>query len=177
MNDFKPPRVIKTKLKLLQDTKKFRKTPRGVLTNMYCHQKSRRIVKYTLEELHNKFLNDRKFIRLMEEWKKNRYDKKYKPTIDRIDCKKPYTLTNIQCLTWTENRYKQRMELKRIRAKKVYQITGNKIVDVHSSVTRAVKKTGLCQSGISMCLNGKRKYCGGYRWSYENPDLLKDKTQ
>ena len=32
-------------------------------------------------------------------------------------------------------------------------------------------------SGISMCLNGKRNYCGGYKWSYSNPELLTKNTK
>jgi hypothetical protein len=89
---------------------------------------------------------------------------------------KGYELNNIQILTWAENRYKQRFELKRIRARDVYMILDNKIIKVFKSVSNAVRATGLAQGNISSCLTGKRKTCGGYSWSYdnpENPDLLK----
>lgn len=157
---------MKTPLKLLRNTQKFRRSPKGILTNIYSHQKSRFPVEYTLKQLHHSFLFNEKFLRLFLEWEKKNYDKQYKPTIDRIDCKKHYTLTNIHCLTWAENRYKQRMEFKRIRAKEVKQIMGNKIIKRYKSVSHAVKETGLNQSGISLCLHGRRQFCGGYKWSY-----------
>ena len=160
------------KSKLLKNTSKYRKTPKGLLTNSYGKQKSRRMVEYSLKELHEKFLEDKRFIRLFREWESNNYDLQYKPTIDRINCKKGYTLDNIQVLSWSENRYKQRMELKLIRAKTVYMIKGETVVEVFKSVSDAVRKTGLSQSNISSCLNKKRKTCGGYKWSYENPELL-----
>lgn len=153
-------------MNLLKNTQKYRKTPKGILTNIYFHQKDRRMVNYSLRELHNKFLADSKFIRLWREWIKSHYDKQYKPSIDRIDCKKDYTLANIHCMTWAENRYKQRMEFKRIRAKTVYQLMGTIIVNTYRSISHAVKITGLNQSGISNCVNNKGKTCGGYRWRY-----------
>jgi len=132
------------------------------------------LVSYSREQLLNRFLTDSRFIRLFSEWAKKNYHKQYKPTIDRIDCLKHYTLDNIHCLTWAENRYKQRMETKRIRAKKVYQIMGDKIIKIYDSQYKAVRETDISQSNMSMCLNGHRQYCGGYKWSYENPELLTD---
>ena len=164
--------------KLLENTARYRKTKKGVLTNTYQHQKSRRKVFYTLKELHDKFLDDKQFDRIYKEWVKRGYDKQFKPSIDRIDCLKDYTLKNIHILTWAENRYKQRFEFKRIRARKVLQIMGNATINVFNSVSHAVKYTGLGQGNISSCLHGKRNYCGGYKWQYfdihENPELLTD---
>lgn len=149
--------------------KKYSKSKKGVLTVTYQKQKARREVFYSLEELHCKFLEDKRFGRLWKEWIKHGYDLQFRPTIDRINCKKGYTLDNIQCATWAENRYKQRMELKLIRAKTVYQIQGDRVVATFKSVSHTVKETGLHQGNLSSCLNNRRKYCGGYKWSYEKP--------
>jgi hypothetical protein len=76
-------------------------------------------------------------------------------------------------MTWAENRYKQTME-RRSRMGAVAQLMGDKIIMTYPSQRIAVKKTGLSQSNMSAALNGRRKYCGGYKWKYiyENPELL-----
>jgi hypothetical protein len=127
-----------------------------------------------LPELHKRFLNDKKYLRIFKEWEKSNYQTQLKPSIDRIDCKKHYTMNNIHIMTWAENRYKQRFEFKRIRARKVYQIMGNATINIYRSVSHVVKETGLHQGNISSCLHGKRKHCGGYKWQYENPELIKE---
>ena len=83
-------------------------------------------------------------------------------------------MRNIPILTWAENRYKQTME-RRSRKGPVVQMLGNKIIKTYKSQRDAVLKTGLSQGDMSMAMNGKRNYCGGYKWRYihENPELLK----
>lgn len=155
-----------TKSNLLANTKKYRRTPKGLLTNSYAKQQNRREVHYTLEQLHEKFLNDKRFLRVFKEWEKSGYNLQFQPTIDRIDCKKDYFLNNIQILTWAENRYKQRMELKVIRARKIEMMQGEKIIRTFKSVTDATIQTGLHQSGISSCVTGVQKTTGGYSFRY-----------
>ena len=167
---------MKTNTKLLENTTRWRKTKRGLITNLYHKMKSRHHVGFLLSELHD-FAVDSKFDRLFKEWEKSNFNKQLKPSIDRINSKNNYELWNIQWLTWAENRYKQTME-RRTRKGAVLQMVAGKAISYHKSQREAVKKTGLSQSGISMCLNGKRKTCGGYEWSYEsniheNPELLK----
>lgn len=136
------------------------------MTNIYGKQRIRRGAEYTLEEFHNMFLYDKKFDRLYKEWVKSNYSMKYKPTIDRINTKKGYTKRNIQCMSWRDNRYKQRMELKFTRARKVCQISDGKIVKIYLSQRIAVKETGFSQGNLSECLSGKRKMVNGYEWQY-----------
>lgn len=160
----------------MNSVEKFRKTKKGILTNSYSNQKSRRKVYYSLKELHDKFLNDKRFDRLFIEWEKSGYKKDFKPTVDRINCKNDYKLENIHCLTWQENRYKQRMETNLFRAKEIVCLKNGNIINIYKSVSEAVRQTGIMQGNISSCLTGKRKTCGGYVWKYkniyENPDLL-----
>lgn len=160
---------------------KFRKTKKGILTNSYSKQKTRYNVTYTLSELHSLFLNDKKFDRLFKEWVKSNYNKEFKPTVDRINCKIGYNIDNIQCLSWKDNRYKQRMETNIFRAKEIICLKNGQVVGFYKSVSDAVRKTGIMQGNISSCLTGKRKTCGGYMWQYknsisnihDNPELLK----
>jgi len=165
----------KTASKSLANTRNYRRTIKGILTNTYQHQKLRHEVEYSLKELHDRYITDKKMIRLHKEWVNSGYNKQMKPSLDRIDCFKHYSLENLNLMTWAENRYKQRMEFKRIRARKVYQILNNKVVNTYKSVSDVVRKTGVHQGNLSSCLNGNRNYVSGYKWSYENPELLEEK--
>ena len=156
----------------MNSTQKFRKTKKGILTNSYSKQKKRKKVDYSLKELHDAFLNDKRFNRLFNEWVKSNYNKDLKPTIDRINCKRGYYFGNIQCLTWAENRYKQRMETNIFRAKKIISIKDGVVVGVFKSVSDAVRETKIMQGNISSCLTGKRKSCGGYVWRYYNNEII-----
>lgn len=163
---------MKTELRLLENTRKWRKTKRGLITNLYSKMKSRNEVGFSLEWLHE-FADCKKFNRLFDEWERSNYKKEYKPGIDRILNKKGYTKKNIQWLSWSENRYKQNME-RRTRKGPVCQMQGDKIIKIFKSQRQAVIDTGIPQANISACLNGKRQTAAGYRWKYENPNLLEE---
>ena|SRR5690606_31735679 len=159
--------------KLLENTRRYRKTKKGLITNLFHKMKSRRKVSFSKDDLYE-FSKCSKFDRLFLEWEKSNYDKQYKPSIDRINNKKGYDISNIHWLTWAENRYKQTME-RRCRKGKVAMIMGDNVVKIFKSQREAVIHTGLPQGNISSALNGKRKYCGGYKWEYihEHKHLLK----
>lgn len=159
------------KSKLLKNTANYRKTKKWVLTNLYHKMKYRRWVEFSLEELHNIFLEDKKFDRIYNEWIKSWLNKQFKPSIDRINHKLWYTIKNIHILTWAENRFKQTME-RRSRKWPVLQILWDKIIKKYISQRQAVKETWLSQSNMSMVLSWKKKTCWWYIWIYENPELL-----
>ena len=133
--------------------------------------KRRHAVEFSLKEFHCKYLQDKRFLRLFKEWVKHGYQKQFKPSLDRINCKKGYSFANTQMLTWAENRFKQTME-RRCRKGEVYQMLGNKIIKIFKSQREAAIQTGVSQSNLSNALTGKRKTAAGYMWSYENPELL-----
>lgn len=164
---------MKTDSQLLKNTSNYRKTPKGVLTNIYNKQVERSRLKgwpmpsYTLREFHEMYLVDKKFIRLFNEWVRSGYLKNKKPSFDRIDCTKPYTASNIHVVTWEENRYKQRMEVSKLRAtaiKSINLVTNEETI--YSSVSDAVRKTGYLEGGISSCLCLRQKSYKGFIWMY-----------
>ena len=161
---------MKTPITLLQNTQRYRHTQKGLITNLYNKLKERNIVDFSREFLQD-FSKCKKFERLYLEWVKSNYDKQFKPSIDRINHNKHYSKNNIQWLTWAENRYKQTMERKN-RKGVVYQMIGDKIVNKFKSQREAVIKTGISQGNMSEVLNGKRKTAGGYKFIFENHELL-----
>ena len=166
---------METNMKSLKNTQKYRKTAKGVLTNMYQHMKRKYKVLFTLEEFHGRFLRDSKFLYLVSEWKKNKFDKQDKPSRDRKDCRKPYTVENTQMLTWAENRFKaSALDGKLGRKPPVLQLMGGKVIKRFLSQRHVVKELGLSQGDLSMVLNGKRKTVSGYRFVYEDSNLLKE---
>lgn len=167
---------MKNYQKLLENTRKFRKTKKGVLTNIYQHLKQRNKVDFSLKEFHERFLEDKKFLKLFSEWEKSNYNIQLKPSIDRIDCKKHYYFKNIQMMTWGENRYKQsKLDGKRGKKPRVFQMLGEKVIKIFQSQRHCVKELGVSQGNLSMVLTGKRNFVNGYKFIYENPELLEDK--
>lgn len=164
------------KSKLLKNTQRFRETPKGVLTNMYDKMRSRRKVEFYLPEFHNRFLKDKKFLRLHKEWINSGKDKMKRPSLDRISNKKGYTVKNTQMLTWAENRHKQIME-RRSRKGTVIQYLNDKEIARYKSQKEAVKKTNISQGNMSENLNGKRKHCEGFIFKYKHPELLEAKSE
>jgi hypothetical protein len=154
-------------MSLQENTARWRKTKRGVVTNLFNKMKTRHQVLFDLEYLH-KFSECKKFNRLFSEWKKSNYNKQFKPSIDRISSRGVYSKRNIQWLTWAENRFKQTME-RRSRKGTVAQMIGNKTVKIFSSQREAAAKTGLSQGNLSMAMTGKRELCGGYKWKFTKP--------
>lgn len=138
---------------------------------MYAHMKSRHEVDFSLSDFHKRFLADKRFNRLYREWVKSGYKKQFKPSLDRINRNKPYTVENTHMLTWEENRYKQNME-GRSRKGIVIQLKDGVEIARYRSQREAVRQTGLRQGLVSEVLNGKRSHTGGYQFVYETPNLL-----
>ena len=97
-----------------------------------------------------------------------------KPSVDRIDPNKGYEMDNIQILSWRENRRKGDKEVSLKKQKPIFvcDMTGTRLKRFNS-IKEAVIKLGLNQSLVSSVLGGKRNHTGGYKFIYENSDLLK----
>ena len=175
----------------MNSTQRFRKTPKGVLTNLYSKMKERNIKKgfgelpFSLKELHDRFLNNDDYIKQFNIWVKNSYKKEFKPSFDRINPTIGYALDNMQILSWSENRKKADWEKSFLYTTPVvmYDMNGN-VIRAFESTKEACSMTELSQSAITMCCQGKSHSVKGYvfkyrgdrfrcKKSYDNPELLK----
>lgn len=175
----------------LNATRKYRKTPKGVLTNLYhkqierCLKKGKHLPTYTLKELHARFLNDEKYIKIFENWAANGFQYYDTPSIDRNNPELGYTMDNIQIMSWLENRAKGDQEnAQRFTTAIVMMDRDGNELRQFESLKEASEELGISQGLISMCCQGKRNHTRGYvfkyrgdkfrkRNLYENPELTK----
>ena len=93
------------------------------------------------------------------------------PSLDRIDDYKPYTLDNIQVVTWIKNRSKSNSDRKNgvnnKNSKAVIQTAKDgEFITEHYSIRQASRDTKINQSDISQCCLGKLNSSGGFCWKY-----------
>ena len=158
--------------KYYESTKKYLKTPKGVLNIIYRNQllkQKRRGIKvnYTYKEFKDKYLNDEKYLELYNQWLKNNCLSDYKPSFDRIDNTKDYSFDNLQIMTWRENNAKGRREC--MKAVRQYDLSG-KFVKTWESIATACRSLNMARTSITECLSGKRKTAYKSIWKYADED-------
>lgn len=159
-------------------TRKFRRTQKGVLTNIYNKMKERSIKygrplpDFSLKELHDRFLNDSTFLYIFNNWVKGNYQYYLKPSIDRINPDMPYTMKNIQIMTWRDNRLKGDMENSKRRNIAIlkYDFMGN-VIENFKSITETHEKTGVSKSAIIRSCRGKKICANGYIFKYRKDEF------
>ena len=124
---------------------------------------------YSLEEL-TLFMYDNKYKKLHKAWKKSNYNKNLTPSVDRLNALKPYTMENIQLITWKENNEKGRGEGK---TKRVCQYLAGKPVNEFDSATKAAIHIKGSHQNISLCCRGGTPQAYGYQWEFIKPLVAK----
>lgn len=130
----------------------------------YSKQRKHPKPTYTKEELLVWFYKQPNFTSIMRLYIKSKYVKGLQPSVDRINCKLPYTLDNIQLLTWDENNKKGYIE----NGSSVIQYTllGEHIKSFNS-LAEANRKTKTDASSIAKVCRGHREQAGGFKWKYK----------
>ena len=164
-----------------ESTKLMRRTKEGLITKIYSSQRSNSKMRnhpepaYTKQEFKEWMHNQNNFYELYENWKKNNFNKKFVPSVDRIDDFKPYTFDNIRLTSWCKNEQKANKDktngvgTQGLQCKKVYQYTKDKktLIATFISTSDAARKTDTYQSGISRVATGKEDHANNFYWSFE----------
>ena len=151
----------------------------GLATKIYSTQRgnSRKrkheAPNYTLKELRLWLKGNKELKKMHNDWIKSGFDRWLTPSLDRKDDYKPYTLDNIQLMTWKENSDKglrERIQLintKHLVGVSQYNLSGE-LINNFISRTEAAEKTGVCVTSITnSCLNKYgflKNFAGGFIW-------------
>lgn len=130
---------------------------------------------YTLEEFKNWAFSQAIFNDLYIDWVNSNYDIKLRPSADRIDDYKPYSLSNLRLITFRENllagvrgekAHKAYEKVNNLQGLKLYQysLDGALIASYKSSYV-ASSVTGVDSSSITKCCRGEQLTAGGFKWS------------
>lgn len=158
-------------------TARRRKTKQGVIEQIFtaqknsCKKRGHKMPTYDIKWLKQWVLSDPKFHNLFDVWVLSGYDKWVKPSIDRLDDKLSYTESNIQIITWKENRSKQNLKSKNgedVRnCRAVNQLTlGGALIKRWYSISEACRNTECQVRSVVRVCKGQRKSTGGFKWEY-----------
>ncbi|MBS8071114.1 hypothetical protein F6P74_06175 [Streptococcus suis] len=160
-------------------TEVYRHLPKGMLTNLYHKMSDRNIrngfgsIPFTLDEFQTWAMSESKFIYIFDVWVNSRYDKNFKPSVDRTNPYKGYDFSNMSWMFWEDNKKKSYREVGDKKQRPILMLKNNIIIGRFKSVDDARYFLNMKSNGnISMCLAGRRKSVKGYQFIYENPELM-----
>ena len=156
-------------------------TKKGVLAKIYSAQRSGSkkrghvLPNYTLEELRTWAFDQQIFHTLYDAWVESKYQKPLVPSFDRLDDYKPYSLNNIQIMTWQENNdkftadEKSGINTKRSKCVLQYSLDDVFIAEHHSaaSAARSLGKGRGAGGHITNCCKGKWEQIYKFKWKFK----------
>lgn len=161
-------------------------TEDGVIRRIYGSQKTHSRSRghnppsYSIYELTEWLYTKTDYKKLYTEYKKSGYKKQIKPSIDRLNDTKGYSLDNIQLLTWQENKNKGHRDSMTnklstgLKKKPVEQYDKEmRLLGTFISVSAASRATSIHSGDIIACCkyvkdNSKKRVlsAGGFVWRY-----------
>ena len=164
-----------------EHVKKFYKTRRGLLQRIFYSQKrtaekrSHVTIYYSRKAFEKFGMGSRLNHSLFNAWEDSGYNKDRKPSCDRIDPNKGYSMGNIQWMTHHDNQVKGIEEhIKKLSIPICQRTLSGEFIRIWSSSREATRCTGVANGSISCCINGKFKTAGGFTWTRS---LCKSKVQ
>jgi len=156
---------------------RFQRTPWGLATKIYIQQIANSKLRnhppptYSKEKLYNWIVSKPQFKKLYDKWVSSGYNKMLIPSCDRRNDYRPYTLRNLQLVTFKENlensysNIRNGINRKQCRAV-IQRMKNGTFVAKYYSIKEAERKTGIFESGISSTCRGRVKTAGGFKWEY-----------
>jgi len=157
----------------------YRKTEEGLINVTYSWQKQsmkrRKMANptYSRDEFRFWVLSQDNWKSLYDAWVESDYDKKLRPSVDRIDDYKGYAFGNIQLMTWAENLSKshsdRRNGINRKGMRAIDQFTKDgKYINTYFNAKEAEKQTGAWAANVSNVCRGVGKTVKGFIWKYSD---------
>lgn len=151
----------------------YRRSEVGLLTKIYGTQKHKSMLRghplpsYSKVQL-IEFMYKNNYIKLYDTWVSSGYNINLVPSIDRVNRNLPYTLENIQLVTWEFNNQKGREESKEAYSKRVQQYSRDgELLGIYPSIREASRTTGLDHNTISENAKGLRKnFVSPFIWKF-----------
>lgn len=155
------------------------RTISGVIRTIYNSQRqssrfrNHPMPSYTFYELERWILSQDDFKHIYDCWVKSNYNTMEKPSCDRLNNEKPYSLDNLRITTWGDNKQQYREDIKSGLCTKhckpvlQYELTGDFIKE-HQSINGAARCLNICAGHISRACNGKLNKTGGFIWKFKN---------
>ena len=160
-----------------KEVAEYKNTEKGVISVIYHNQinntrkRGMSDVEYTQVELHEHLIRETDFLNIYGNWVLSFYDKKLKPSIDRLNDYEPYRLDNIQVMTQQEHFEKSgldRVEGFNLKGSTpVYRISQDGDIKEYSSIHEAARDTGAYFQNIWNVCKGNRKSAAGYKWRFK----------
>ena len=162
-----------------KESKTRSRTKTGIIGKIYRQQvasskkRGHKKPSYSKIELKMWAFKQEVFSILYKQWVDSDYDKRKTPSFDRLKNNLPYSLENINIVTWTENNRNShrdiRLGLILTMHRKVEQLdTNGKVISEYFSIAEASRNVLRAnRNHISSVCNGKRNTTGGFVWRYK----------
>lgn len=154
---------------------KYRRSKNGLPMQIYSRQVNRAKKRpwltpnYSSQKLREWMWKQPKYHKMYDEWVNSNYRVDIRPTIDRVDPMKKYSLNNIQILTYAENSRKGNIELIKTKGVGVQQFDlGGNLVAKYDSIIEAASVNQINASNICNACKGRLKTYKMYIWRYTN---------
>lgn len=154
--------------------RKYEFSKNGLIDSIYQTQKKSAMERhhtppdYTLDDLRDWAFNQEIFHELYSSWVDSAYYTWFRPSFDRIDNNKSYSLDNLQIVTWLENHKNGVATTKKKLSIPVIAIDEIGRIYKFESLMEASIKTGINRCTIIHALKGRQKKAGGFKWEYQN---------
>lgn len=163
---------------------KKKRTKLGLISAIYTEQKNsckdrkHELPKYSKEELIEWALNQPNFNILYNNWVQSGHNKWERPSIDRIDNFKTYSLDNIQLVTFKENNARSHIDAANgdqlgvnLIEVEQYDLEGN-FIRSYKSMSEASKQTGISVGAICTACNKKESQTELFLWKRANDPIM-----
>lgn len=156
----------------------YQKTIKGLIVTIYQQQKTNSRIRkmnqptFSRNELEEWIIHNPYFNKLYKTWVESGYIKQLRPSIDRLDDYKGYSLDNIRLVTFRDNEIKNNED--RIngknnkKSKAVIRLSKDGIFEKeYYSAMNAEREDGYMNQHIITVCKGKAKTTGGKKWMYK----------